>query len=221
MTARGYDNVSVLLAQYALIFVLNDRRTERGFFNIRKSQLFKSATHRFDACAIVVDNKRGRKTYDNGISAPDQLAYIFGAVGDLLGILRTDNKAFAAQNTFVFDNTRLIVGKTDRLYRTVTDALVTVFAIRFFKRQTVGQGIHFLSFATDFILYSGQNVLSKEFLCGFGGNGIEGILNHYAYAFLASAHTKGSAKLYFFIESVLRDQTLKLLDYLTRALDMT
>ena len=50
---------------------------------------------------------------------------------------------------------------------------------------------------------------------------MKGIVHLYAYALLALTHTEGSAKLHLLTEIVLRDEILKLLYYLTGALNVT
>jgi hypothetical protein len=49
---------------------------------------------------------------------------------------------------------------------------------------------------------------------------MEGIVDRYAYALLTLAHAEGAAKLNLVTETVFCDQILKLLYYLTGALDM-
>jgi hypothetical protein len=49
---------------------------------------------------------------------------------------------------------------------------------------------------------------------------VEAIVKSYANAGLALAHAECAAKVYLFAETVLRDEILKLLNYLARTLDM-
>jgi hypothetical protein len=65
-----------------------------------------------------------------------------------------------------------------------------------------------------------QNFLSEEVAYGLGSNGMEGVVNGNANALLALAHAEGAAKLYLVSEVVLRDEILKLLNYLTRTFDV-
>ena len=49
---------------------------------------------------------------------------------------------------------------------------------------------------------------------------MEGVIERYAYALLTLAHAVGAAKLHLVAKIVFADQILKLLYYLTRALDV-
>jgi len=49
---------------------------------------------------------------------------------------------------------------------------------------------------------------------------MEGVVYRYTYSLLALSHAEGAAKLYLVTEIVLGNQILKLLYYLTRALDV-
>ena len=65
-----------------------------------------------------------------------------------------------------------------------------------------------------------ENFLGEEIVNGLGGNGEELIVNGYANALLALAHAEGTAKINLVTEILFGDQTLQLLYYLTRALDV-
>ena len=108
VATRADDDIPVFLAEHSFILVLNDGRADRGFLNVGKTELFERSAHRFDSDSLVIGNKRRSKADNDGISALNQNLYLFGAVHDLLRILRTSNKTTAAQNTFVTDDVRLV-----------------------------------------------------------------------------------------------------------------
>ena len=70
------------------------------------------------------------------------------------------------------------------------------------------------------ILYPCQNFLGEELPYVFGRNGMEGVIDRYAYSLLAIAHAEGAAERYAIAKMILCDQVLKLRYYLTRALDV-
>ena len=70
-------------------------------------------------------------------------------------------------------------------------------------------------------LYPCKNFVLEEFLYGVGANRVNGILDGYAHALLAHAHAEGAAKLNLFSKVVFRNEILKLLYHLARALDVT
>ena len=65
-----------------------------------------------------------------------------------------------------------------------------------------------------------ENFLGEEIVNGLGGNGEELVVNGYAHALLALAHAEGAAELYLLTEILLCEEILKLLNYLTRTLDV-
>ena len=69
-------------------------------------------------------------------------------------------------------------------------------------------------------LYPCKDFLFEKFSYVVGGNGKEGVVHRYAYALLTPANAECAAKLYLFSERILGNQILKLLHYLTRALDV-
>ena len=67
----------------------------------------------------------------------------------------------------------------------------------------------------------GKDCGSPEFAHCFRAYGIKFVVNGNTNAHLAFAHAKCSGKLYLVAYAVLLDEILELLNYLTRALDMT
>jgi hypothetical protein len=55
----------------------------------------------------------------------------------LLGVLRANDEALTAQDAFIFDNVRLVAGKTNCFDGAMANTLIAVFTVRFFKGQTV------------------------------------------------------------------------------------
>ena len=69
-------------------------------------------------------------------------------------------------------------------------------------------------------LYPCKDFLFEKFSYVIGSNGKEGVAYRYTYAHLTFSYTESAAKLYLFSERILGNQILKLLHYLTRALDV-
>ena len=129
MAAGGDHDIPVRFLQDPVVFTLDDRRADCGLLNIVKAELLQRGAHGFYAHAGVVGDKGRREADDYGSAALQQNADLFGLINDLLGVLRTHNKAVTAKNALVADYMRLISGKAYGLYRTVADAFITVFAI--------------------------------------------------------------------------------------------
>ena len=65
-----------------------------------------------------------------------------------------------------------------------------------------------------------QYFVCEEFCNRFGGYGMEGIVDRYAYALLTLTHAEGAAKLDLLTQIVFGNQVLKLLNNLTRTLNV-
>ena len=120
MTAGRYDNVSYVLLEHTLVFVLNYGCTDCGLLNVGKSEALKCAAHRGNTYSVVICDKRGSKADDNGITRLNKDAYLFDTVCDLLGILRALDNAVTAENTLVADDMSLVSRKADSLYGTLS-----------------------------------------------------------------------------------------------------
>lgn len=134
MTAGRDKNVSCSVVQYALVFFLDYCCAYRRFFDVEKAELFESFSHSSDSDLIIVSDKRRRKADYNGIAVLEQDFDFLRLVDDLFCILRANDEAMAAQNTFVADYISLIARKSDRFNRAVADTFIAVFAVRFFQR---------------------------------------------------------------------------------------
>jgi hypothetical protein len=108
MAARGDNHLSRALAQHPLVFALNYCRTERCFLRVGKTELPQRLSQRLDANALKICFERRRNTGNNRPVTAKQNIRKFGLVDNLLGVLRTDNKASATQYTFVGNYMRLI-----------------------------------------------------------------------------------------------------------------
>ena len=123
--------------QHALIFGLDYRRTYSGLLCIVKPELFERVAHSAYAHAVIAGDKGRCETDDNGIAAVKHYPDLFGLRCDLLSVLRTHDKALAAENAFISDYMCLIARKADRLYRAVAYAFIAVFAVGFFQCKTI------------------------------------------------------------------------------------
>ena len=129
MTTGRNNHVPLLFEKHTLIFILDDRRSNGSLLDVEKAELFKSAAHGFYANSFVVCNEGGSKANDYRVAGLDKNSHLLGAIRDLLGILRTLYDTVAAKDTLVAYNLRLIARKSDRLYRTLSDASEAGFAI--------------------------------------------------------------------------------------------
>ena len=178
VTAGGDDNIPSVFLQHPFVFFLDNGCTDCGFFHIIESELFERFTHGIDADSMVIGKERRRKADDYRFASLKKNFYLFQLTCDFFCILRTHNKALSAENTFISDNVRLISRKTDRLYRTVADTLVTVFAVRFLKRKTIGH-IRYPPFPSEFL----NNLFFEKFFEIFARNaGVDLIVYLYGYA---------------------------------------
>ena len=133
-------------------------------------------------------------------------------IANLLCILGTDRVTFAAENALAADNVRLTVRHFERFYGTVSYAFVTVFAIGFFRQQTM---LHSLS------PQPAHNFVVKKFFNGFGLNGINFIADFNAYSVDAVFHAERAAQLDLVGKIIKADERLKAVDDIARAFKMT
>ena len=129
MTAGGYENIPPPLIEYLLVFVLYYRRAYRGLLRIGKAERLKSRPHTVYPDTAVVRGKGWREADVNRGARLDKHAHLFGLVDDFLCVLRADDKALTAQNTFVAYYMRLISREAYRLHRAVAYTFVAVLAI--------------------------------------------------------------------------------------------
>ena len=129
MTAGRNKNISFLFCEHAFIFLFDDRCTECRFLCIVKAEFFQRSSHAFDACTFIIRNKRRRKADDDRITALQENTYFFRTVYDLFCVLRANNEALTAKNTFIADDMRMIPRETNRLYRAMADAFIAIFAV--------------------------------------------------------------------------------------------
>ena len=139
--AAGRDHdVAVLLLQHAVVLPLDHRRADRRLLGVVEAELLDRCAHGLDADALVVGDERGGEAHDHGGAAVDEHADLLGVVHDLLGVLRADHVALAAQDALLVDDVRLARGEADGLHRAVADAFVAVLAIGLLQAQTVRHG---------------------------------------------------------------------------------
>ena len=129
MTAGRDENISCSVVQYALIFFFDYRCAYRCFFDIEKAELFESLSHSSDSDPVIIRDKGRRKADNNRIAVLEQDFDLLRLIDDLLGILRANDEAMAAQNTFVAYYISLIARKSDRFDRAVADTFIAVFAV--------------------------------------------------------------------------------------------
>ena len=129
VAAGGQDYLLLIFLNDLLITLFDDGRAERGFLSIGKPDLFQSIPNGRKGNA---GKRGGDGRGDRGVNRRAALQEEFGVgkvVAYLVGVLRAGNKTFAAQDTFVGYDVRLIFGETDRLHLAVPYAFVAVFAI--------------------------------------------------------------------------------------------
>ena len=111
-----------------LIFGFNNRRADCGLLGIGKAELLQSLAHTVDTDSVIVGGK-GRCKRRINVTILQQNLDFFGAVDDFFGVLRTDDKALSAENTFIFHNMSLTARKTDGFDRAVANTFITVFTV--------------------------------------------------------------------------------------------
>ena len=132
MTAGGNDHFLFSLFYQALIFPLDQRCPDRSLLYCGKAQLLQSFFHRADSHAGIIGHKGRGQTYIHRRTGRNQRPGSFGVVSDFFGVLRAVDKALAAQNTLIVDNIGLVIGKFNRLDRTMPDTFIAVFTVGFF-----------------------------------------------------------------------------------------
>ena len=128
VAARGYDDISLFFSQKSVILVFDDGCAQRGFLDVRKTELFERGAHGVDAHSLIVCDEGRRKRHVNGIGLQKHSDF-FGFVDDFLCVLRTHDEAVSAQNALVADNVRLIARKAYGFYGAMAYALIAVFAV--------------------------------------------------------------------------------------------
>ena len=117
------------IRQHFFIFGFYDGGTKGSFLDTGKAQLFQRLFHAVDTNTRIIGNKgRGNAGIDRHTRLNQNFNF-FGFIHNLLGVLRADNKALTAKNTFVANNMRLISGKPDRFHRAVSNTFIAVFAV--------------------------------------------------------------------------------------------
>ena len=129
MAAGGDDDISVLFAKNSIVFIFHDGCADCRFFNVVKSELFERAAHGLNSHALIVGDKGGSEADYNRVAALEKDTSLFGSVHDLLGVLRANNKAMAAENTLVADDMSLVTRESDGLDGTVANTFIAVFAV--------------------------------------------------------------------------------------------
>ena len=141
MAAGGDQNIPLLLPKQAIVLPLYHGGAEGGFLNGCKTQLLQRSFHPANADPLVIRDEGRRKTHIDGGAALDQDLDLFGFIHDLFGVLRADHHALSAEDAVLLHDVGLIAGEADGLDRAVSDALVTVLAVRFFQGQTACHSI--------------------------------------------------------------------------------
>ena len=129
VTAGGDDNISVLFKEHTVIFGFDLSCAESRLFDFGKAELFQCVTHRLNACAVIVCDKRGRKADPDGVARLQKYLDFLDLACDLFCVLRAYDNTSAAENTLVAYYVRLISRKANRLNGTVAYAFVAVFAV--------------------------------------------------------------------------------------------
>ncbi|MPM52832.1 hypothetical protein SDC9_99595 [bioreactor metagenome] len=131
--ARGNDDVPVALAELLFIFALDQRGSNSGLLRVSKTEPDQGFSQRLEAALLKIGHKRWRKARNYGMLSHKQRFYALRSVRNLLGVLRADNEALAAENALLADDMRLIGGEANRVDRAVANALIAVFAVRLFQ----------------------------------------------------------------------------------------
>ena len=129
MTAGGNDNISILFKEHTVIFGFDLSCAESSLFDFGKAELFQCVTHRLDAYAVIVSDKRGGKADPDGVARLQKHLDFLDLACDLFCVLRAYDNTSAAENTLVAYYMRLISRKAYRLDGAVAYAFVAVFAV--------------------------------------------------------------------------------------------
>ena len=129
MAAGGDDDIVGRRIDEAVVFPLDDGGADGCLFNVVEAELLERFAHRADAGALVIGDKGGGQADDDRRIGLQQHLDLFGLIDDLLGVLRTDNKALTAHDALVANDVSLVAGKADGFDGAVPDALIAVPAV--------------------------------------------------------------------------------------------
>ena len=216
VAAGSDDHIPPILAQHPFIFGLDNGCADSGFLRVGKAEFLEGCAHGTDADTVIIGDKRGGDAYIDRRAALQKHLDLLGLIHDLFCILRTYDKAVPAKDTFVIDNMRLVARKADRLNRAVANALIAVFTVGFFQRQTIRHG------SFSLCPYDIQNLILKElvevFLCNTGR---DFIIHRDGYAdTITLAGAKAAGKCNFVFKMIVCDGFFQKLDNILRSLDI-
>ena len=126
---RGYDDILCALSYLPLILTLDYRCTDGGLLGVGKAESFQGLAHGIYAAIIPNGEERRRNACDNGRTAVDERTHRASVVDYLLCLLRTYDKALAAEDALVAYDMCLMTGKADGLNGAFSYTSVTVFAV--------------------------------------------------------------------------------------------
>ena len=126
---RGYDNILLCLAQQPLVFALYYRRAYGGLLGVGEAKLDERLANRVCSAALPagIDGRVKARYY--GRFSLEHHADSLSIVNDLLCLLRTDDKALAAQDTLVAYYMRLMSREAYGLDRAFSYASVAILAV--------------------------------------------------------------------------------------------
>ena len=134
-TGRGDDNILSLLAYLLFIFTLDYRGSDRGLLRVGEAKLLQGLAYGVYTAVVPAGVERGGYAGDDRSIALKHYADPLGVVNYLFCILRTNNKALAAEYTLIADYVSLMPREADRLDRTSAYTSVAVFAVGLFQLQ--------------------------------------------------------------------------------------
>ena len=111
------------------ILTLDYRCTDGGLLGVGKAESFQGLAHGIYAAIIPNGEERRRNACDNGRTAVDERTHRASVVDYLLCLLRTHDKALAAEDALVAYDMCLMTGKADGLNGAFSYTSVTVFAV--------------------------------------------------------------------------------------------
>ena len=133
--AGGDHGAHALFAQDGLILRFYEVRALRSFAHIRKAELLQCGTERGQAAAAEVCGIGGGDACNDFAPFPDQPADARDVVYVVLGVLRADDRAVAAEDAVPLHDHGAVVFHLDGFYRANADAFAAVLAVNAFKLQ--------------------------------------------------------------------------------------
>lgn len=114
--AAGDDHALLALAHHPLVFARNQFRAQRSFLRGGKAQPLQRFFHVLNAAHLEIGNEGRRDGGNHPLARADGGLHFVYIRANLLGVLRADHVALAAQDAFVRNDLRPVFREADGLH---------------------------------------------------------------------------------------------------------